>query len=94
MSKVMTPAEAYREAARLAGTQTALAAITGVRQPAISKRLSAGGSADPAEAIAIERALGLSRHILCPEIFGDPDLATKSTVVVGDPLPLSQGSHA
>lgn len=86
MEKVMTPAEAYREAARLAGTQAALAAITGVKQPAVSKRLRAGGSADAGEAIASERELGLPRHVLCPEIFGD--------VVAGTPAVVADDQHA
>ncbi len=75
MDHALTPAEAYREACRRAGSQVALAAITGVRQPTVSKRLRAGAGATPAEAIAIERALGLPRHLLCPAIFGDLVLA-------------------
>lgn len=76
MEDALTPAEAYQEAIRRAGTQAALAMITGTSQPTVSKRLRAGAGATPAEAIAIERALGLPRHLLCPAIFGDLVLAS------------------
>ncbi|WP_452665681.1 YdaS family helix-turn-helix protein [Sphingomonas zeae] len=72
MEQPMTPEKAFKEALRLAGSQTALAVIVGKRQPAISKRLRGNCRAEPSEAIAIERSTGVSRHLLCPDIF-DPE---------------------
>ncbi len=68
----MTPQEAFNEALRRAGSQAALAAIVGKRQPAISKRLRGTCRAEATEAVAIERETGVPREALCPEVF-NPD---------------------
>jgi len=65
----MSPQQAFSEALHRAGSQAALASIVGKRQPAISKRLSGSCRAEPDEVLAIERNLGVSRHLLRPDIY-------------------------
>lgn len=67
----MTPQQAFSDALHRAGSQAALASIVGKRQPAISKRLNGSCRAEPDEVLAIERKLGVSRHLLRPDIFGE-----------------------
>jgi len=67
----MTPQQAFSEALHRAGSQAALASIVGKRQPAISKRLNGSCRAEPDEVLVIERKLGVSRHLLRPDIFGE-----------------------
>jgi DNA-binding transcriptional regulator YdaS (Cro superfamily) len=73
MEPTLTPQQAFKEALHRAGSQTVLAEILGKKQPAISKRLNGSCRAEPDEAIAIERELGVSRQLLRPDIFGDVD---------------------
>lgn len=81
MDTPMTPQEAFNEALRRAGSQAALARIVGKKQPAISKRLRGSCRAEPTEAIAIERATGVAREALCPDVF-NPN--TTSSVLPGN----------
>ncbi len=67
----MTPQQAFSEALHRAGSQAALASIVGKRQPAISKRLNGSCRAEADEVLVIERKLGVSRHLLRPDIFGE-----------------------
>jgi DNA-binding transcriptional regulator YdaS (Cro superfamily) len=71
MELTMTPQQAFSEALHRAGSQAALASIVGKRQPAISKRLSGSCRAEADEVLVIERKLGVSRHLLRPDIFGE-----------------------
>lgn len=76
MDSRLSPADAFREAAQIAGSQAALAQIAGKKQPAISKRLKAGKPAEPDEVLSIEAATGISRHLLRPDIYPLNDTAT------------------
>jgi DNA-binding transcriptional regulator YdaS (Cro superfamily) len=69
MDQTMTPQDAFKEALKLARSQAGLAAIVGKRQPAISKRLAGSCRAEADEVLAIETALGVSRHLLRPDIY-------------------------
>lgn len=71
MQSQLTPQQAFNEALQRAGSQAALAIVVGKKQPAISKRLNGSCRAEPDEAVAIERKLGVSRHLLRPDIFGE-----------------------
>lgn len=75
MDTAFTPAEAFRESAKIVGSQAALARVCGKQQPAISKRLRAGKPAEPDEVLAIEAATGISRHDLRPDIYPVEDPA-------------------
>jgi hypothetical protein len=62
-----------RRAIEIAGGQTALAAAIGVRQSHISYWLLKSESGVPAErALDIERATGVGRHELRPDLFATP----------------------
>lgn len=57
---------AYEEAIRIAGGPVALGRELGITSQAISRRKTA-----PAKRVPdIERITGVSRHRLCPELFG------------------------
>lgn len=91
MDTAMTPQQAFSEALHRAKTQGRLAAIVGKKQPAISKRLKGSGVAEPEEAIAIERELGIPRHLLCPDIF-EPASAPTSPVLPGPEVEVADGA--
>lgn len=60
-------------AIRLAGTQTALADMSGVTQACISKLFSGKSKRmDPDTAIKISAALNIPKHVLRPDIFDAP----------------------
>jgi len=61
--------DALDKAVKAAGGVTSLAAALGVRQSAVSNWKSRS-SIPAAQVLGIERATGVSRHELCPEIFG------------------------
>ncbi|WP_285317187.1 transcriptional regulator [Stenotrophomonas maltophilia group sp. Smal35] len=61
--------DALDKAVKAAGGVTSLAIALGVRQSAVSNWKSRS-RIPAAQAIRIERATGVSRHDLCPEIFG------------------------
>lgn len=88
----MTPQEAFSTALDRAGSQAALAAIVGKRQPAISKRLNGSCRAEPDEVLAIERNLGVSRHLLRPDIFCGVPTATDEVDYDRDAVPHSGAS--
>jgi len=56
------------EAVQIAGGQTALAKIVGVKQPTIFKWLKRG-VIPPRKVLAVEKATGVSRHKLNPFIY-------------------------
>ena len=95
MDLTMTPQQAFKEALKLARSQAGLAAIVGKRQPAISKRLAGSCQAEADEVLAIEQALGVSRHLLRPDIY---PLSTSAGVeapelpVAFDPPVISNGA--
>ncbi|MCU1008657.1 helix-turn-helix domain-containing protein [Stenotrophomonas maltophilia] len=61
--------DALDRAVKAAGGVTSLASHLGVRQSAVSNWRSRG-RVPPAMAIPIESVTGVSRHDLCPDIFG------------------------
>lgn len=79
MESAFNPAEAFRAALSIVGTQERFAAVCGKLQPAISKRLKAGKPAEPDEVLAIEaelRKLGHvkpDRHDLRPDLYPRED---------------------
>ncbi len=64
---------AINRAIEILGSQTALAKKAGVSQAAISKIASGKTSISPVTALLVEAATSgdVSRHDLCPHIFGD-----------------------
>ena len=62
----ITPHEALKSAFKAVGKQKDLAAILGITDSALSQ----WHQAPPAHVLAIEKASGVSRHLLRPDIFG------------------------
>jgi len=65
----METREHIQEAIRLAGSEAKLGKATGYSQHAIWKA-KRRGSVTPEMALAIERAVGVRKEILRPDIFG------------------------
>lgn len=64
------PQSPLQRAVSIAGGQTALATVLGVRQPHVWNWLNrSGGVVPPEYVIPIERATGVSRHELRPDIY-------------------------
>lgn len=69
MSNAVSPQEALQKAVKIAGSQSAFARICGVRQPAVWKWLNVGKPLPPHHALVVEAKTGVSRHLLCPDIY-------------------------
>jgi DNA-binding transcriptional regulator YdaS (Cro superfamily) len=64
-----SPYEALLAAVEAAGSQSALARICGVGQPAVWKWIQSSKRVPAEHVLAIEAATGVSRHILRPDIY-------------------------
>ncbi|WP_312252153.1 Cro/CI family transcriptional regulator [Stenotrophomonas sp.] len=85
--------DALDKAVKAAGGVTSLAIALGVRQSAVSNWKSRC-RIPAAHALGIERATGVSRHELCPEIFGAAaDLAPVTKQQLLDRLGLASDAH-
>ncbi len=75
----MTPFEALEAALAKAKSQTALADICGVSQPAVWKWLKSSKRLPAEHVLAVEKATGVSRHHLRPDIYPptDPEKPTR-----------------
>lgn len=69
MESLLSPAEAFRQAVSIVGSQDKMATVCGKQQPAISKRIKANKPAEPEEVLPIEAATGISRHDLRPDLY-------------------------
>ncbi len=69
MPKPKTPIDAFRKAVNLAGGQTALASICGCTQGNIWQLLRKESPLPAEYVLAAERATGVSRHDLRPDIY-------------------------
>jgi len=69
MSTALTPTEAIRQAVKIVGSQSELARICGVSQPAVWKWLQTAKRVPAEQVLAIETATGVSRHFLRPDIY-------------------------
>lgn len=91
MEQIPTPLEALEEAVRRAGSQSELARICGVGQPAVWKMLQSSKRLGHQYCIAVEASTGVSRHYLRPDIYpitAGMNIAPMSrTVTQGKPAP-------
>ncbi|MBD8469179.1 transcriptional regulator [Sphingomonas sp. CFBP 8765] len=69
MDDTKTPFEALEAAVARVGSQTGLARICGVSQPAVWKWLKTSKRLPPEHCIAVEAQTGVSRHNLRPDIY-------------------------
>lgn len=80
-SSLESAANALVEAVGILRTQTATGSLLGVGQAAISKRIAKGQPAAAEWVLPLERATGISRHRLRPDLYPlqepahSPDLA-------------------
>lgn len=72
MTKPHTQFEALQAAVEKAGSQSELARICGVGQPAVWKWLRTSRRMPAEHVIAAETATGISRHLLRPDIYPLP----------------------
>lgn len=70
-SHPLSPAEAFRKAVAIIGSQSAMAELVGMTQPAISKILAAGKSCphEDRAVLKVEAATGVSRYDLRPDLY-------------------------
>ena len=103
MESDVTPFEALQAALIEAKSQSALARICGVGQPAVSKWLQSGKHLPAEHVIAVERKTGVSKHLLRPDIYpvdlsspsqGDESIAEDTPAVSCDRGVISQGRDA
>lgn len=69
MFSAPTPYEALQEAVGIAGSQSALARICGIGQPAVWKWLQSSKRIPAEFVLRVEAATGVSRHVLRPDIY-------------------------
>lgn len=69
MESNLSPAEALKEAVRIAGSQSALARTLGVSQHAVWNWLDKGLSLPGEHVLQVEAATGVSRHDLRPDLY-------------------------
>lgn len=72
MARKRTPFDAFADAVKKAGGQTALAAICGCTQGNIWQLLKKGSPLPAQYVLAVETATGISRHELRPDIYPAP----------------------
>jgi DNA-binding transcriptional regulator YdaS (Cro superfamily) len=69
MDKTPTPFEALQDALERAGSQSELARICEVSQPAVSKWLQSAKRLPAEYVLTVEAATGIPRHLLRPDIY-------------------------
>ena len=78
----LSPFEALVKATEIAGSQSALARICGVGQPAVWKWLQSSKRLPAEYVLRVEVATGVSRHALRPDIYPH-DLPANDPVWLG-----------
>lgn len=66
---IESPAEALRQAVAKTGSQSAFARLIGVTQGAVSKWFAANRPLPHLHVLTVERATGVSRHDLRPDLY-------------------------
>lgn len=69
MRQEQNPLEALKASVASLGGQSALARVCGVGQPAVWKWLQSSKRLPAQHVLAVERATGVSRHALRPDIY-------------------------
>jgi DNA-binding transcriptional regulator YdaS (Cro superfamily) len=73
MASESAPNRPLRAAIEILGSQSALAELVGVRQPAVSKWLAKGAPLPAEFVLRVESETGISRHELRPDVY-PPDM--------------------
>lgn len=69
MVQTATPFEALSDAVIRSGSQSAFARLCGVSQTAVWKWLQSGKRLPAEHVLTVERATGVSKHLLRPDIY-------------------------
>ena len=69
MVHTATPFEALSDAVTRSGSQSAFARLCGVSQTAVWKWLQSGKRLPAEHVLTVERATGVSKHLLRPDIY-------------------------
>lgn len=69
MVQAATPFEALSDAVARSGSQSAFARLCGVSQTAVWKWLQSGKRLPAEHVLTVERATGVSKHLLRPDIY-------------------------
>lgn len=72
---------AFHEAVAIAKTQTAFGRAAGLLQQTVSNLLRRGDLLPPEAVIPTEKAFGISRHVLRPDIYPPAEAAVSSPAV-------------
>ncbi|HET9511395.1 MAG TPA: YdaS family helix-turn-helix protein [Sphingomonas sp.] len=96
MESIPTRFEALEHAVKMAQSQVAFAEICGIGQPAVSKMLASSKQLAPEYVLAVERATGVSRHLLRPDIYPVRDVSKlpKLPALSTTPKPRRRRRHA
>lgn len=70
--------QALRNAIDVIGSQSAMAALLGITQGAISRWLARGSSLPAEHVLKVEAATGISRHDLRPDLYPRDELAPEA----------------
>lgn len=83
-----TPFEALQAAVNRAGSQSAIARLCGVGQPAVWKWLQSGKRLPAEHVLKVEAETGVSRHLLRPDIYpaGPTAPLSDGSVISGGPV--------
>ena len=79
---LLDPPQAFKEAVRKIGSQPKTAALLGVSQAAISKRIRKVQPAAAEWVLSLERASGIGRSQLRPDLYPHEDPSTVLTLPV------------
>ncbi|UYY78427.1 transcriptional regulator [Sphingomonas sp. R1] len=94
MAESVTPHIALRLAIGEAGSQSALARICAVSQTAVWKWLSRRKHLPAEHVLLVEKATGVSRSLLRPDLYPDNlEVAVPTCRVACDPAPASNAYH-
>jgi DNA-binding transcriptional regulator YdaS (Cro superfamily) len=80
-----SPADALRAAVERLGSQAAMGRLVGVKQPSVFRWLDQGKSLPAEHVLTVERATGISRHALRPDLYptGDAPLGDAEDSLFG-----------
>jgi DNA-binding transcriptional regulator YdaS (Cro superfamily) len=94
MELLRTPNQALRRAIEIAGSQSALARICAVSQAAVWKWLAKGKHLPAEHVLRVEKATGVSRTLLRPDLYPDGlDVRRPTHRVACNPAAASNAYH-
>ncbi|PVX30948.1 transcriptional regulator [Sphingomonas pokkalii] len=93
MARTVNPQTALRLATEVAGSQSAMARICAVSQAAVWKWLTKGKRLPAEHVLSVERATGVSRSLLRPDLYPDTLHLSHAPRVVACDTPVSSNAY-